>query len=229
MIRNDEPANPWRTTQFQKVFGASQCHATGETLLHLQVKYNIQFLPAHIPNTRRHDLMKASNQPRREPFKMNRLSSPLHEMADHYTVVVVGSGYGGAIAASRMARAGQRVCLLERGKEIHPGEYPNTKFSAWKNMQFDSSFLRMGSRTGLYDFRINKEISVFVGCGLGGTSLVNANVALRADPRVFENERWPKEIRWRTARTWHALCTRFGIPSSTMPALSMGCAVNWRT
>jgi cholesterol oxidase len=139
--------------------------------------------------------MNTSDKPRSEPFRMNRLASPLHEMASYYAVVVVGSGYGGSIAASRMARAGQRVCLLERGKEIHPGEYPNTKFSAWRNMQFDSSFLRMGSRTGLYDFRINKEISVFVGCGLGGTSLVNANVALRADPRVFESDRWPKEIR----------------------------------
>ena len=55
---------------------------------------------------------------------MERLSSPLEDMKDHYAVVVVGSGYGGGIAASRLARAGQSVCLLERGREIRPGEYP---------------------------------------------------------------------------------------------------------
>jgi choline dehydrogenase-like flavoprotein len=38
--------------------------------------------------------------------------------------VVVGSGYGGSIAASRLARAGS-VCLLERGRELQPGEYPD--------------------------------------------------------------------------------------------------------
>ena len=50
-------------------------------------------------------------------------------------------------------------------------------------------------RTGLFDFHINPDINVFVGCGLGGTSLVNANVALRAEPRVFDDPLWPVELR----------------------------------
>ena len=53
---------------------------------------------------------------------MEILSRPIDKMLDHYSVVVVGSGYGGAITASRVARAGQSVCVLERGKELHPGE-----------------------------------------------------------------------------------------------------------
>jgi cholesterol oxidase len=139
--------------------------------------------------------MNTGQEAARKPFKMDRLSSPLHEMADHYEVVVVGSGYGGAIAASRMARAGRRVCLLERGKEIHPGEYPNVKGSALESMQFDSPLLQEGRHTALYDFRVNEDICVFLGCGLGGTSLVNANVSLRADPRVIESDAWPREVR----------------------------------
>jgi len=125
---------------------------------------------------------------------MNRLSIPLADIKDHYTVVVVGSGYGGSIAASRFARAGQSVCLLERGREIQPGEYPRTLPEAAKEMQTDLPEAHIGPRTGLYDFHVNKEINVFVGCGLGGTSLVNANVALQAEKRVFEDPRWPKEI-----------------------------------
>ena len=128
---------------------------------------------------------------------MARLSKSLADLKDHYTVVVVGSGYGGSIAASRFARAGQSVCLLERGREFLPGEFPRTLPDAAKEMQADLPDLEkpsIGSRTGLYDFRVNEDINVFLGCGLGGTSLVNANVALEPEKRVFEDVRWPKEI-----------------------------------
>lgn len=43
------------------------------------------------------------------------ISLPIHQMKLHYDVVVIGSGYGGGIAASRMSRAGKRVALLEKG------------------------------------------------------------------------------------------------------------------
>ena len=138
---------------------------------------------------------------------MVRLSSPVERLKSHYQIVVIGSGYGGGITASRMARAGQEVCVLERGKEFQPGdfdqnhqlinhgEYPDTEAEAVRQVQVDLPKLHTGSRTGLYDLRVNDEINVFVGCGLGGTSLVNANVALQADPRVFRLPEWPAEFR----------------------------------
>jgi cholesterol oxidase len=126
---------------------------------------------------------------------MSRLSSPINQIKDHYEVLVVGSGYGGGISASRLARAGRQVCLLERGKEFRPGEYPDTEPEALQEMQSDFPAGHVGSRDGLYDFRVNKDINVFLGCGLGGTSLVNANVVLRAEPRVLDDPCWPQEIR----------------------------------
>ncbi|MDA1127901.1 MAG: GMC oxidoreductase [Chloroflexi bacterium] len=126
---------------------------------------------------------------------MARLSLSIGGLKDHYPVVVVGSGYGGGIAASRLSRAGQQVCLLERGKEFQPGEYPNSLRSALPEMQSTVAGRQIGSSTGLFDVRVNKDINVFLGCGLGGTSLVNANVALRAESRVFEDARWPAAIR----------------------------------
>jgi cholesterol oxidase len=136
-----------------------------------------------------------------------RLSSPIEKLKSHYQIVVIGSGYGGGITASRMARAGQEVCILERGKEFQPGdfdkdhqlikhgEYPDTEAEALREVQVDLPKLHTGPRTGLYDMRVNDDISVFVGCGLGGTSLLNANVALEADPRVFQLPEWPKGLR----------------------------------
>jgi cholesterol oxidase len=116
-------------------------------------------------------------------------------MKNHYSVIVVGSGYGASIAASRMARAGKDVCILERGKEMQPGEYPNTYLEAVGELQSDFKDRHVGSRTGMFHYHVNGEITVLVGCGLGGTSLINANVAARAEPRVFEDPRWPQALR----------------------------------
>ena len=46
-----------------------------------------------------------------------RISKPVELLRPSYDVVVVGSGYGGGVAASRLARGGQSVCVLERGRE----------------------------------------------------------------------------------------------------------------
>ena len=49
--------------------------------------------------------------------KFPRISRPVELLRDEYDVVVIGSGYGGGVAASRMARGKQSVCVLELGKE----------------------------------------------------------------------------------------------------------------
>jgi cholesterol oxidase len=126
---------------------------------------------------------------------MARLSTDIGNIQKSYNVVVIGSGYGGGISASRMARAGQSVCVLERGKEFQPGEYPDTPDEVLREFQADAPEAHLGPATGLYDLHVNPDINVFVGCGLGGTSLVNANVALEADTRVFDDPRWPAELR----------------------------------
>ncbi|MCP4522260.1 MAG: choline dehydrogenase [Cytophagales bacterium] len=124
-----------------------------------------------------------------------RIASDRDKIQAHYEFVVVGSGYGGGIAASRLARAGRQVCLLERGKELIPGEFPETLSKAQQEMQVNATDKHIGSRTGLFDFNVDEDINVLVGCGLGGTSLINANVSLRPEPRVFEDARFPKVLR----------------------------------
>jgi cholesterol oxidase len=132
---------------------------------------------------------------------MERLSNDGFPKAE-YDVVIIGSGYGGAIAASRIARVipkpGERkptVCILERGREWALGEFPDTPREAAENMQVDLPGEHTGDPLALFDFRVNKEMNVLVGCGLGGTSLINANVSINPDPRVFQDARWPQAIR----------------------------------
>lgn len=125
---------------------------------------------------------------------MKQLSSPLSAIKPWYDVLVIGSGYGGSIAASRLSRAGLRVGLLEKGKEFRPGEYPSDVTAACEEMQVHAPD-KPAVTNGLYEFHLGADISVFKGCGLGGTSLVNANVSIEPEARVFQDPRWPEAIR----------------------------------
>ena len=59
-----------------------------------------------------------------EGLMTERLSSSSTEIRHACDVVVVGSGYGGGVAASRLSRAGLKVCVIERGREFLTGEFP---------------------------------------------------------------------------------------------------------
>src|SRR5215213_2240461 len=91
---------------------------------------------------------------------------------DGYDVVIIGSGYGGAITAARLATANwpgakPSVCVLERGKEWLPGQFPD-------NLQGGAGALRSDlNPLGLFDFHFGTDIGIIKGSGLGGTSLVN--------------------------------------------------------
>ena len=126
---------------------------------------------------------------------MQRLSLPLTQIKARYHTVVIGSGYGGGVAASRLARAGQQLCVLERGKEFLPGQFPDKISEAIPEFQVDTALQAIGSATGLYDLRVNDDMNVLVGCGLGGTSLINANVSLQAEQWVLTDEAWPLVLR----------------------------------
>ena len=126
---------------------------------------------------------------------MRALARPPDTLKARYDAVVVGSGYGAGIAASRLSRMGLSVCVLERGREFLPGEFPSTLREGMAEFQTDTPLGRTGSGLGLFDLRVNDDISVMVGCGLGGTSLINGNVMLKPEPRVFEDPAWPQALR----------------------------------
>ncbi|MFN3743134.1 MAG: GMC family oxidoreductase [Hyphomicrobiaceae bacterium] len=126
---------------------------------------------------------------------MSRLARPVAQAKATYDVVVVGSGYGGGVAASRLARIGLKVAVLERGREYLPGAFAETLLAASTAMQINGKGRQIGAPDALFDLRVGKDVHALVGCGLGGTSLINANVCLTPDVMVLEDEAWPEEIR----------------------------------
>jgi len=143
-------------------------------------------------------------------IRMTRISTTLAkaraggdpDLGSTYDAIVIGSGYGGAISAQMLTEAGQSVLLLERGREILPGEYPRDLQGAARETQITTAKGgRLTEAGGMLDLRIADDMSVVIGCGLGGTSLINANVALPADKRVFDQtdadgrNLWPADYR----------------------------------
>jgi len=131
-----------------------------------------------------------------------------HEIRCHaeptFDFLIIGSGYGGAILATRLsaqAHHPQRIAIFERGREWVPGTFPD-RFSDLTAQTRETTFgpqqKRLQNPLGLYDVRINDEVDVLVGSGLGGTSLINASIALRPTPDVFWQPEWPTALQDRS-------------------------------
>jgi len=96
----------------------------------------------------------------------------------HFDAVVVGSGFGGAVMAYRLSEAGLRVCVLERGRAYPPGSFPRTP----RGMR-DNRWVPDEGRFRLFDYWTFREFDALVASGLGGGSLIYANVLMRKDER----------------------------------------------
>lgn len=109
--------------------------------------------------------------------------------------LIVGSGYGAAFSALALATSGEfssqkKIMVLERGNEFVPGDFPKTMSDLPAHISVQSNdSSRTGYADALIDFRIGERVMAIVGSGLGGTSLINAGVAV--DPDEFILSRLP--------------------------------------
>jgi cholesterol oxidase len=119
-----------------------------------------------------------------------------------FDVLIIGSGYGGAVCAARLAahrRPGVRIGLLERGREWVPGTFPQhlLRFNPLSPFIRRTSWMseqRPENPLGLFGF-YDGDVQVVIGSGLGGASLTNCAVVLEAEERVFHQAAWPEELR----------------------------------
>jgi cholesterol oxidase len=116
-----------------------------------------------------------------------------------YEAIVIGSGFGGAINACRLAKKwpGQ-VLVVERGKRYPMGSFPRTPHDLARNfwnLPYETHprprrIPGDAEEHGMFDIRNYPRIDVVLSAGLGGGSLIYANVFLEPPDQVFD-ERWP--------------------------------------
>lgn len=114
-----------------------------------------------------------------------------------FDVIIIGSGFGGAVTACRLAEKGLRVLVLERGRRWKREEFPSVTD---RDYVWDRECPER--RNGWFDFRVFKDMTVVQGAGVGGGSLVYANVCIEAKDELF-NQGWPPEITVKELRPYY--------------------------
>ncbi|HZI06758.1 MAG TPA: NAD(P)-binding protein, partial [Archangium sp.] len=102
---------------------------------------------------------------------------------EHFDAIIVGSGFGGSVMCHRLAEAGLRVCLLERGKVYPPGSFPRSPREIRHGFWDPARGLH-----GLFNIWSFRWLGGVVASGLGGGSLLYANVLIRKDEHTFVRE-----------------------------------------
>ena len=105
-----------------------------------------------------------------------------------FDTIVIGSGFGGAITACRLAEKGAKVLILERGRRWDVKDYPREPGDAWF---YDVD--QPHRKNGWIDFRMFPDMSVAQGAAVGGGSLIYADISVEAPPEIFAAG-WPPEI-----------------------------------
>ncbi len=107
-----------------------------------------------------------------------------------FDVIVIGSGFGGAITACRLAESGRKVLVLERGRRWNNKNFPRKPTDPWV---WDNRNPEKFS--GWMDVRAFGGMTVAQGAAVGGGSHVYANISCEAPARIFERG-WPPEVRF---------------------------------
>lgn len=119
--------------------------------------------------------------------------SRLNGQQPSFDAIVVGSGYGGAVAALRLAEKGYRVLVLERGSEYLAGELPHDMSVMPMHLRWNipGHAVPGGRPTGLMEFSVGQGVATVTANGVGGGSLFNAGVLMKPDDDVFKQAQWP--------------------------------------
>jgi cholesterol oxidase len=109
-----------------------------------------------------------------------------------YDYVIIGSGFGGAVSALRLAEKGYKVLIIEKGKKYKPEDFPKTNWNLRKWLWLPS--LRF---FGFFKMTFLRHVGILSGVGFGGGSLVYANTLPRPKEEFFNSGNWKGLSNWK--------------------------------
>lgn len=118
-------------------------------------------------------------------------------------VLIVGSGFGGSVAALRLTEKGYRVVVLEKGKRWRPEDFPKSNWNLPR-----SFWLPPLGWHGTWGFHLLADVMILYGVGVGGGSLLYANTHLEPDPTVWDDPHWKGLEDWRRVMPAHYATAR---------------------
>ncbi|MCS7061625.1 MAG: FAD-binding protein, partial [Anaerolineae bacterium] len=121
-----------------------------------------------------------------------------HWLSTPYDFVVIGSGFGGSVAALRLAEKGYRVLVLERGRRFNDEDFARTNWEIHKYL-----WLPAARCFGILQISLLNGVMILHGSGVGGGSLGYANVLMEPDDRLFDAPGWRGLADWRTVLKPH--------------------------
>ncbi|MBN1348924.1 GMC family oxidoreductase [candidate division KSB1 bacterium] len=116
-----------------------------------------------------------------------------------YDYIVVGSGFGGSVAALRLAEKGYSVCVIESGKRWEAQDFPRSNWTFWKFLWAPALFCY-----GIQRIQFLNDVLILGGSGVGGGSLVYANTLFVPPDPFFKDPQWKGIVpNWKTELEMH--------------------------
>lgn len=124
-------------------------------------------------------------------FKTSRFTFPAMNQKNDFDYVVIGSGFGGSVAALRLSEKGYKVAVMEMGRRWTPETLPKTNWSLSRWLWSP----RLGLK-GFFRMRMFRHALVLHGCAVGGGSITYASTLLRPSNKIWQSGSWAGLAPW---------------------------------
>ncbi|MFC2065121.1 GMC oxidoreductase [Chloroflexota bacterium] len=120
-----------------------------------------------------------------------------------YDYIIIGTGFGGSVSAMRLAEKGYRVLMVERGKRFEDKDFPTSNWNIWKFL-----WLPMMRCFGIFEMTFLNGLLALHGSGVGGGSLMYANVLMEPDDHLYKAPSWSHLADWKKVLKPHYATAR---------------------
>lgn len=112
--------------------------------------------------------------------------------AQHYDVLIIGSGFGGSVSALRLTEKGYKVGVLEAGARFEDSDFPDTSWDFKKYL-----YAPEAGCYGIQRIDMVKDCLIMAGAGVGGGSLVYANTLYEPLDQFYRDRSWAHITDWK--------------------------------